>query len=399
MAVYKVIQDVEAEDKLVAFLGLRQFIYIMAAGFIAFIDFQLLTSSGPFTVRIAIAFLLFLPAAVMVLLALPIGGSQPTEDWVLARLNFYLNNQKRIWNQSGVKDLVTITVPKKVENPLTKNLTQHEVRSRLNALASTLDSRGWAVKNVNVNLYSQPGYFTSQDPSSDRLVAASSLPQSVPTIEVRAEDDIMDENSSAVAQHFEKLMEKQEVEHKESVNQQLEQARQQTGPFDEEPKDAKPDYWFMSDPLPKESRSKLPVSLPSFKPLDPDQARFEHSHSITPGLDQDDAQSYKKTEDEDTFLKQLSDRREKDYHRGANSHLRTINPLHGPGAHQHVTDDSDSQTQTAQTDDQQVTEAGKTAIVKLANESDSLRVSTVASLAKHQLEQKNDNGEVEIRLH
>ncbi len=38
MAVYKVIQDVEAEDKLVGFLTLKTFIYAIIAGTIAYIN-------------------------------------------------------------------------------------------------------------------------------------------------------------------------------------------------------------------------------------------------------------------------------------------------------------------------------------------------------------------------
>lgn len=101
-------------------------------------------------------------------------------------------------------DLVTITVPKKVERVLTDGLSQHEVRSRLSALANTLDSRGWIVKNVNVNLSSPvtaPVYAVS-----DRLVDVSSQPQEVAILDIRPDDDILDEFANPVAQKFGDLM-------------------------------------------------------------------------------------------------------------------------------------------------------------------------------------------------
>ncbi|HLG90757.1 MAG TPA: hypothetical protein VI336_01165, partial [Candidatus Saccharimonadales bacterium] len=45
MAVYKVIQDIEAEDKLVGPLTLKGFIYALIAGFLAFINFKLVIST------------------------------------------------------------------------------------------------------------------------------------------------------------------------------------------------------------------------------------------------------------------------------------------------------------------------------------------------------------------
>jgi hypothetical protein len=152
MAVYKVIQDVEADDKLLGPLSFKQFTYAAIAIICAFINFQIVMKTGLGPLRWVGVFLFFWPMAFFGILAAPIGGQQSTEIWVLARVRFFLKPRKRIWDQSGIKELVTITVPKKIERHYTDGLSQLEVRSRLRALASTLDSRGWAVKNVNVNL-------------------------------------------------------------------------------------------------------------------------------------------------------------------------------------------------------------------------------------------------------
>jgi hypothetical protein len=47
MAVYKVIQDIEAEDKLLGPLTLKGFIYAMIAGTCAYINFRLLMVGTP----------------------------------------------------------------------------------------------------------------------------------------------------------------------------------------------------------------------------------------------------------------------------------------------------------------------------------------------------------------
>jgi hypothetical protein len=83
-----------------------------------------------------------LPAFLFGFLAFPWRGEQPTEVWALAKVRFYVKPRKRIWNQTGIRDLVTITVPKQIERNYTNGLSQTEVRSRLKALAATIDSGG-----------------------------------------------------------------------------------------------------------------------------------------------------------------------------------------------------------------------------------------------------------------
>src|SRR3989344_6681371 len=116
MAVYKVIQDVEAEDKLLGPLTLKQFIYAAIALLLAFISFRLLlTSEISMVIRAGIIFLLSGPMLLFGVLASPLGRDQPTEIWLLSRVRFLLKSRWRIWDQSGTVNLVTITAPKKIE--------------------------------------------------------------------------------------------------------------------------------------------------------------------------------------------------------------------------------------------------------------------------------------------
>src|SRR5690606_31729392 len=107
---------------------------------------------------------------------------QPSEIWLLAKIRFFLKPRLRLWDQSGQSDLVNITAPKKEEEHLTDGLDQTQVTSRLQALANTLDTRGWALKGVESNL------STAQlaSASSDRLLAPSLPAAQVPELPLQA---------------------------------------------------------------------------------------------------------------------------------------------------------------------------------------------------------------------
>lgn len=142
MAVYKVPQDVEADDKLIGPFSFRQFIYLIivaAAGGIAFFLSQLFIP------------LAILPLPVIIFfgaLALPLRKDQPMETYLAALVQFYLKPRRRLWNPDGTTNLVEITVPKVIEVQRTKDLSEDEAERRLSYLASIVDSRGWAVRGV-----------------------------------------------------------------------------------------------------------------------------------------------------------------------------------------------------------------------------------------------------------
>jgi hypothetical protein len=226
MAQYKVIQDIEAEDKLLGPLSLRQFIYAILVVVMGFIAFKLLSVAW----YLALPFLP--PMLFFGLLAAPFGRDQPTEVWLLAKIRFFIKPRKRIWDQSGLKELVTITVPKKVEKVLTKGFSQEEVRSRLNALASTLDTRGWALKNVDARTFQQPAMVA---PASDRLIDISSLPQQVPAVTVDPTADVLDETNNPIAQQVDQKLAAASSSHRQElltkVRNLADQQKQQSTAF------------------------------------------------------------------------------------------------------------------------------------------------------------------------
>lgn len=215
MAVYKVIQDVESEDKLLGPLTLKSFIYAAIAGTSAFIEFRLLLIGTPLK---WLFILLFAgPMLLFGVLASPLGRDQPTEVWLLSKIRFSLKPRERIWDQEGMSELVTVTAPKKEERHLTKDLSQTEVRSRLKTLASTLDTRGWAIKNVDTNLNTIVPDNPAFSQSSDRLVANAGYTQAAPVIDVHPSDDIMDEQNNPTAQKFASMMSAADEKRKKTV--------------------------------------------------------------------------------------------------------------------------------------------------------------------------------------
>jgi hypothetical protein len=216
MAVYKVIQDIESEDKLLGPLTLKGFIYVAIAGVLAFIDIRLLLSGASWIIKL-IFVLLFLPPMVLFgTLASPLGREQSTEIWLLSRIRFWLKPHTRRWDQNGMKQMVSITAPKKDNRILTKNLSPTDVNSRLQALANTLDSRGWVIKNIAINATPHRD-LTDIEAGDERLAGATSLVQPEPVLDVHPSDDILDEANNPTARNMAGLMAQAESERKRYV--------------------------------------------------------------------------------------------------------------------------------------------------------------------------------------
>lgn len=143
MAVYKVPQDVEAEDKLLGPFSFRQFLYLIVAIMGIAIGFGLSKILVPLAI---------IPLPIVVLfgaLALPLRKDQPMEVYLAALLSFYLKPRKRLWRADGVQSLIEIVVPKTIEERRTKDFSEHEAEKRLSYLANLVDSRGWAVRGID----------------------------------------------------------------------------------------------------------------------------------------------------------------------------------------------------------------------------------------------------------
>jgi len=366
MGSYKVIQDIEAEDKFLGPLTLKQFIFAAITVICLYLSFISITKNA-----YVLLFILIPPAMFFGILTWPWSSVQSTETWLIAKLRFYFKPHKRIWDQSGVKELVTITVPKKIEQHLTKNFSTSEVKSRLQALANTIDSRGWAIKNVNANPFNQ-SVFSADD--SDRLIQVTSLPQDTPMSDVNASDDIFDDQNNTTAQKLDSLITSSTSSHKAKVVAQMSRsvstpsaAQTQNNPVS--------DYWFMdenSDKFQKEDYTTI------------------KSQVVSPGTIQQNSFMGKHSSEEDALAKQLHADRDKQ--KPAYEHMRNLRPI-SIGSNPSNT----SHQQTTNNDLTTGSLPSNPVILSLAS-NDDLNVETIARQANKKNEASSSD-EVVVSLH
>ena len=370
MATYKVLQDIEAEDKFVGPLTLRQFILAGIAFVGAYLSFLFLTKHLWF---------LDIPLAPITLLAgflaWPWGRDQPTEVWLLAKIRFFFKPRRRIWDQTGIQELVTITAPKHEESYVSDNLSQNEVKSRLKALADTIDSRGWAVKNASVNLYTQPAYASSQQPT-DRLIELSDFTHEVPSTDVQAADDILDEHNNPTAQHLQQMITESSQAHRAQTLKNLEEIREhKPATRHKSGKNSHPDtaqeLWFMNQPQPAKASTSYTT--------------FGDDKTVIPGADDSQSTASPLTADEKKLLNQLHD--QDDRSPVAYGHTRVIQPLSTKRPARHTKRSNNRDISTSRT-------PLKPAIIELANNDDL----TVATLARQANKQQPPNDEVVVKL-
>lgn len=179
MAVYKVPQDVEADDKLIGPFSFRQFIYIIIVVIAIALAWGLSQLFLPLLI-IPLPIIIFFGA-----LALPLRKDQPMETYLAAIVSFYLKPRKRLWQPDGIQSLVEITAPKVIEIRRSKNLSETEAQQRLSYLADIVDTEGWAVRGVTVPATNSPlqndAYFEAQQ-TEDILDATGGVARSFDTM-------------------------------------------------------------------------------------------------------------------------------------------------------------------------------------------------------------------------
>lgn len=191
MAVYKVPQDVEADDKLIGPFSFRQFIYII----IAVIGIALAWGLAQVFVGLAV-----IPLPIVIFfaaLALPLKKDQPMETYLAAVISFHLKPRKRLWQPDGIQSLVEITAPKVAEIKRAKDLSQSEAEQRLSYLADIVDTGGWAVRGVS-------------------SAAPDSAMQNDVYFAAQQTEDVLDTNSG-VARSFNSMINQAENERKEEM--------------------------------------------------------------------------------------------------------------------------------------------------------------------------------------
>ena len=207
MAVYKVPQDVEAEDKLIGPFSFRQFIYLIIVA-ICIGLLVLLFSRAPMFIGFTMLIVLLPVMISFGALALPLRKDQPMETYLLAVMRFYLKPRFRLWDADGSMAMIEITAPKSVEENRTNGLTQDQASSSLDYLAQLMDSRGWSAKGV-----------TSPTMAAQAQLGAIAVSDS------DTSSDIMADNTT-IARSFDKLMAQSQAQTRQAAIDRMTQAQQ-----------------------------------------------------------------------------------------------------------------------------------------------------------------------------
>ena len=383
MAVHKVPQDVEADDKFLGPLSFKQFIFFggaMVCGYLTFI----MISRGLWPVSI----LFGIPAIVSAVFAFPWSKDQPTDVWLAARIRFYLVPHKRIWNQDGIKDLVTVTAPLRQKAVYSDGLSQTEVRSRFGALASMVDSRGWAVKGGAAS-----NSFAATPNDSDRLTAGTTT---TPVIQAEDSVDPLDETSSPIARQFDSMIQQSQQEHRSAAMDLVAQARtaqqrveagqaqnstnqaQQGDGRAAKSKDE--EFWFLNQQQGQD---------------DPSLARFDRQPIMTPGMRPASTQAADDAGVDDSQIKAyVQQQKQRQQMQGHVRHEKVINPASQQEIRQQSTPNTPRQ-EVPQAQPQNPTPTPKDpAILELAQNNDL----SIETLQRQGHRPKDSDGEVTIDL-
>lgn len=221
MSVYKVPQDVEAEDKLLGPFSFRQFVFLIITVIGIAIAYGLSTILLPLAI-IPVPIILFFGA-----LALPLKKDQPMEVYLAAVISFMLKPKKRLWQPDGIERLVEVIAPKVEEKTYGNNYDQAEVQRRLSYLANLVDSQGWSIRGVN-------------NPNSSMRADLFN--------EGQAANDILDENSTT-AQNINHLINQSDVRRRQEVIQKMQTGQSATPPPAQPPQPSQPDNPAPATPL------------------------------------------------------------------------------------------------------------------------------------------------------
>lgn len=219
MATHRVPQDVETEDKIIGFLSLKQFIFVVVG-----LGFGWLTFFFATKVNIILA-LIWVPFTVVPLvLGLYQRKDQPVEVFLASALRYYFKPRKRKWDQEGYEERVLVTAPPKVEHHYTKDFTGDEAMSRLTRLSHMMDSRGWASK---LSGDWQNPQLAATAASDGRLVQPANLAgnEGAYLQTYMQPQDVMDEHSSVVAMDFQAKIDQTDTSAQLSAMKTMDDAR------------------------------------------------------------------------------------------------------------------------------------------------------------------------------
>ena len=237
MGQYKVPQDVEAEDKLIGPLSLRQFIYVIIGVVWAGLMFFILrpnNSPSP-AVNYTIMAVLIIPiTGFFLLLGFGKRQEQSFEKYFVALVRFYFVPRVRVWD----KDLSTVELVRE-EAAAPEIITEKNVsKSSLEQLALVMDTHGF-MKDPTIQLQDEANQAAaySQRVINPQQIAGNAGNQSR-TLQVTQQDDVLDSANPRSTQVNELLQNEEANIHQqalERVRQNMTSPQTETQPTVSQP--------------------------------------------------------------------------------------------------------------------------------------------------------------------
>lgn len=191
MGQYKVPQDVEAEDKLIGPLSLRQFIYVVIGLAWAGLMFLILrpnNSPSPAVNYIIMAVLIIPITGFFLLMGFGRRKEQSFEKYFAAVVRFYFVPRIRVWD----KDLSTVELVKEEVKPPEVITEKNVPKSSLEQLALVMDTHG-TMKDPTIQLQDESNeavYYGQRIITPDQIAGNAS--NQTRTTQVTAQDDVLD---------------------------------------------------------------------------------------------------------------------------------------------------------------------------------------------------------------
>ncbi len=196
MGQYKVPQNVEAEDKIIGALTLKQFIYTVIGVMIGLVSFLTLRKTPIVMLIVGVP-----PTALFLLLGLYQRQGQPFEAFFLSIVSFLAKPRKRLWIKEPIEEVFKIQAPKVVAAVTQRD--PQEVRGQLERLSQIVDTRGWGSKKAELQEPSGEQLFESQG----RIVEPGMATQGEPIdTDVSMADDILDVKNNPNAHNVNALI-------------------------------------------------------------------------------------------------------------------------------------------------------------------------------------------------
>ena len=206
MGQYKVPQDVEAEDKILGPLTFKEFIYFLMGFGWAALSFAIFRKIPVLLIVIGLP-----PTLLLLLLAFYNRDGQNFEQLLVAMVQFFAASHHRPWAKDDI--IETFHVEPTVHAAELTQRNPDQVRSELEKLANLIDSRGWNhPPEPDANLVRPTTLH------ADRLVPP---PPPIPRAPEDIPEDILDMQSSPLAQNLAELLRAAAEDVREEAMQQM----------------------------------------------------------------------------------------------------------------------------------------------------------------------------------